>query len=135
MKICIKLAGISSKEGEVPVGSVVVKNNQIIGFGRNLVNSTKIISDHAEIIAINNATRFLHEWRLVDCDIYVTLEPCMMCVGAINNARIKRVIYGTKNYKFGAIKYINSKIEIVSGILESECSYILSNFFRKMRKN
>ena len=133
MKICIELAGISSNEGEVPVGSVVVKNNQIIGFGRNLSNSTKMISDHAEIIAINNATRFVNEWRLVDCDIYITLEPCMMCIGAINNSRIKRVIYGAKNYKFGAIEHINPKVEVISGILELECGCILSNFFKKMR--
>lgn len=134
MKEALKLAKISFENNEVPVGAVVVKNGIILGRGYNLTNSTKKTSNHAEIIAIDNAGKFLEEWRLVDCDMYVTLEPCMMCVGAINISRIKKLVYGTKNNKLGAIKYINKKINVISGILEEKCSNILSDFFKDLRK-
>ena len=134
MKKALEFAKKAYKKNEVPVGALVIKNNQIIGQGYNLINSTNIISNHAEIIAINMANEKLKNWRLLDCEIYVTLEPCLMCVGAINNCRIKTVIYGTKNNNFSATKMLDSKIKLISGILQPECSKLLSDFFRKIRK-
>ena len=134
MKKALEFAKKAYKKNEVPVGALVIKNNQIIGQGYNLINSTNIISNHAEIIAINMANEKLKNWRLLDCEIYVTLEPCLMCVGAINNCRIKTVIYGTKNNNFSATNMLDSKIKLISGILQPECSKLLSDFFRKIRK-
>lgn len=133
MKKALEFARISYEKNEVPVGALIIKNNQIIGQGYNLVNSTNTISNHAEIIAINTASKKLKNWRLLGCEIYVTLEPCHMCVGAINNCRIKTVIYGAKNNNFGAINMLNSKIKLISGILQPECSKLLSDFFKKIR--
>ena len=133
MNVCLELANKSFLENEVPVGSVIVKDEKIIGHGRNLVNSTRCPTDHAEIIAISEASRYLKNWRLIDCDIYVTLEPCMMCVGAINNSRIRRIIYGAKNNNFGAIEYIKKGIDIVPSILEEKSSEILRKFFCNIR--
>ena len=133
MKKALELAQKSYEENEVPVGALVVKSGNIIGEGWNLMNSTNIATNHAEIIAINIASQKLGNWRLLDCEIYVTLEPCLMCVGAINNCRIKKLIYGAKNNNFGAINIINPEIEITSGILQFECSQLLSNFFKKIR--
>lgn len=133
MKRCLCLAEQSFSDGDVPVGAVVVKNGEIIGRGRNTVNKTKIGTHHAEILAINEACEHLGEWRLVDCTLYVTLEPCLMCVGAINNCRLKKVVYGADNHFFGAIEHIDPKIEVVSGIMKNECSSLLSEFFKKLR--
>ena len=133
MKKALELAIISYEKNEVPVGALIIKNNQIIGQGYNLINSTNIISNHAEIIAINTASKKLQNWRLLGCEIYVTLEPCLMCIGAINNCRIKTVIYGAKNNNFGAVNMLNSKIKLISGILQPECSKLLSDFFKKIR--
>lgn len=130
---CISLAKQSFYDGDVPVGAVVERNGEIIGQGRNTVNKTKIGTHHAEILAINDACERIREWRLVDCTLYVTLEPCLMCVGAINNCRLKRVVYGADNHFFGAIEHIDPKIEVVSGIMKQECSDLLSDFFKKLR--
>lgn len=135
MRKAIEFARIAYAKNEVPVGAVVVKDNQIIGQGYNLVNSTNIVSNHAEFIAINMASKKLKNWRLLDCEMYVTLEPCLMCIGAINNCRIKTVIYGSKNNNFGAIDALNSRTKLVSGVLQLECSKLLSDFFKKMRTN
>ena len=134
MNIALQYAKKAFEENEVPIGAIIVKNDEILGTGYNLTNKTKISTNHAEIISINNSSLILNEWRLIDCDIYVTLEPCMMCIGAINNCRIRKVIYGAKNHEFGAIQYINPKIQVISGVLEFECGKILSDFFKKIRK-
>ena len=132
MEKALILARKSYEIGEIPVGCLVVKDNKIIGEGYNLTEGKKVIN-HAEILAITSANDCLNNWRLLDCDLYVTLEPCMMCVGAINNSRLRRVIYGAKNNNFGAIQNLNSKIQVVSGILEEECSRILQVFFKNIR--
>ena len=135
IKQCLYLAEQSFNDGDVPVGAVIVKDGEIIGQGRNTVNKSKIGTNHAEILAINDASKNLGEWRLVDCTLYVTLEPCLMCVGAINNSRLKKIVYGADNHFFGAIEHIDPKIEVVSGIMKQECSNILSEFFKKLRSN
>ena len=134
MKKALELAKKSYEENEVPVGALIVKSGNIIGEGWNLMNLTNIATNHAEIIAINMASQKLGNWRLLDCEIYVTLEPCLMCVGAMNNCRIKKLIYGAKNNNFGAIDIIDPEIEVTSGVLQFECSKLLSNFFKKIRK-
>ena len=134
MEKAIELAQKSYEQNEVPVGALIIKNDHIVGQWRNLMNSTNIATNHAEIIAISTASQQLDNWRLLDCEIYVTLEPCLMCVGAINNCRIKKLIYGAKNNNFGAVSMINPETEITSGILQFKCSKLLSNFFKKIRK-
>lgn len=133
MKKTLELAKKSFDNNEVPVGALILKDDKIMGEGLNSVESSGSVTKHAEISAINSANRNLNNWRLLDCEIYVTLEPCLMCVGAINNCRIKKVIYGAKNNNFGAIGMIDPKIEVISGILECECSQLISDFFNKLR--
>lgn len=133
MKKALELAKQAYDQNEVPVGALIINDECIVGKGMNLINSTNIVTNHAEIIAINMAAQKLNNWRLLDCEIYVTLEPCLMCVGAINNCRIKRLIYGAQNNHFGAISMINPKMEIISGVLQLECSKLLSSFFKKIR--
>lgn len=143
MKRAIELAQLSALEGEVPVGAVVVKDNEIVGEGRNRRELGKNALYHAELEAIDNACKKLGGWRLWQCDLYVTLEPCPMCAGAIINARIKKVYFGAFDKKagsfgsiadFNAIPY-NHKPEIFSGIMEEECSSMLTNFFKNLRLN
>ncbi len=135
------LAKKAEAEGEVPVGAVVVKNNEIIGRGYNKRETLLSPLAHAEIEAIHEAAKNLGSWRLTDCDLYVTLEPCPMCAGAIINSRIARVFYGAYDNKAGSfgtlcdlslVKY-NSIPEIHGGILEDECKKILSEFFKEIR--
>lgn len=142
MRKALELAQISADEGEVPVGAVVVKDSEIVGTGRNRREFGKNALYHAELEAIDNACKALGGWRLWQCDLYVTLEPCPMCAGAIINSRIKKVVFGAKDKKagsfgsiadFNAIPY-NHKPEIVSGILEEECSKMLSDFFVELRR-
>ncbi len=141
MHEALKLAEESAKEEETPVGAVIVKDGVIISTGRNRREKEKNALCHAEIEAINGACRTIGAWRLSDCDLYVTLEPCPMCAGAIINARIKRVIFGAKDEKagsFGSKADLNSvgynhKVEIISGICEEECANILSEFFAELR--
>lgn len=143
MKRAIELAKFSALEGEVPVGAVVVRDNEIVGEGRNRRESGKNALYHAELEAIYNACKNLGGWRLWQCDLYVTLEPCPMCAGAIINARVKRVYFGAFDKKagsFGSIADFNSipynhKPEIISGIMEEECSKLLTDFFKNLRKN
>lgn len=143
MKRAIELAQLSALEGEVPVGAVVVKDNEIVGEGRNRRELGKNALYHAELEAIDNACKKLGGWRLWQCDLYVTLEPCPMCAGAIINARIKKVYFGAFDKKagsfgsiadFNAIPY-NHKPEIMSGIMEQECSSMLTEFFKNLRLN
>lgn len=142
MKEALILAEISASEGEVPVGAVVVCDGKIVGTGRNRRETEKNALCHAEIEAINNACKNLGGWRLFKCDLYVTLEPCPMCAGAIINSRIKNVYFGASDYKNGACGSVvnlfqldfNHKPNFESGILETECSEILTRFFKNLRE-
>lgn len=141
MKRAVTLARMSAIEGEVPVGAVVVKNGEIVGEGRNRREAGKNALYHAEIEAIDNACKRLGGWRLWQCDLYVTLEPCPMCAGAIINARIKKVVFGASDKKAGSFGSVidfndipyNHKPEIISGVMEDECSALLSDFFKELR--
>lgn len=142
MKIALKEANKAKELGEVPVGAIIVLDDKIIGKGYNLRENQKNSLYHAEIIAINQACRNIESWRLVNSTIYVTLEPCPMCAGAIINSRIQNVVFGASDYKAGSCGSVinlfelnyNHKPNIVSGILKNECSEILSDFFKKLRK-
>lgn len=137
----IELAKISASEGEVPVGAVVTKDNKIVGEGRNRRETGKNAIYHAEMQAIDEACRRLGGWRLWQCEIYVTLEPCPMCAGAIINSRIKKVHFGAYDKKAGSFGSVvnfndlpyNHKPEISGGICEDECASLLSDFFINLR--
>lgn len=142
MEEALRLAKQSFDEGEVPVGAVVVKDGVIVGRGRNRRENGKNALLHAEISAIDEACRNLGGWRLWQCDMYVTLEPCPMCAGAIINSRIKKVTFGAYDKKagsFGSVVDFNSlpynhKPQIEGGIDEEECSNLLSLFFEQLRE-
>ena len=135
------LAAQAAEEGEVPVGAVVVLGDEIVGRGRNRREKNKNALAHAELEAIDEACRRLGGWRLWQCDMYVTLEPCPMCTGAIINSRIKRLVYGASDYKAGSCSSVvnlfelpyNHKPETVSGFMQEECSAILTEFFKNLR--
>ena len=142
MKMAIREARKAELIDEVPIGCVIVKGDKVIARGFNHRESKRMIISHAEIEAINKANKKLGAWRLEECDIYITLEPCIMCAGAIIQGRFKRVIYGAKDYKGGAFgssidvmkaENINHHPEIIGGVLEQECSSLLSNYFKKKR--
>ena len=142
MRAAINEALKSEAEGEVPVGAVIVKDGEIISTGRNRRETKKNALCHAELEAIDGACRKLGGWRLSGCDLYVTLEPCPMCAGAIINSRIKTVYFGAYDSKAGSFGSVadfnripyNHKPEILGGIMENECGGLLSTFFEKMRK-
>lgn len=139
----LKLARAAADEGEVPVGAVVVKKStgEIVGRGYNRREFGKSPLAHAEIIAIDEASRTLGGWRLVDCALYVTLEPCPMCTGAIINSRVERLVFGASDKKAGSCGSVtnlfdlpyNHKPEIISGIMAEECAAVLSEFFKALR--
>lgn len=134
MKEALKEAIKALKKDEVPIGCIIVKDNQIISSSFNRKEVDKIATHHAEILAINKACKKLNTWHLEDCTLYTTVEPCLMCTGAIIQSRIKKVVYGTSNTSFGYLsKLKNNKIEIVDKVLEKECQEILSTFFQKKR--
>lgn len=141
MQAAIMQAKKSEKKDEVPIGAVVVYNNKIISRAHNTRNKTKNAINHAEILAISKACKKLKSWRLENCDIYVTLEPCPMCAGAILNARIKNLYFGAydKTSKNNLLQQImkddrlNHKTTFKGGILEAECSSIITNFFEQKR--
>lgn len=143
MEEAIKLAGLSALEGEVPVGAVVVRNGEIVGRGRNRREKDKMATAHAEIEAIENACRNLGGWRLWECELYVTLEPCPMCAGAIINSRIRRVVFGAYDPKAGSCGSVinlfelpyNHKPPVEGGFMEKECSGLLKEFFARMRES
>ncbi len=145
MKKALELANKAAEIGEVPVGAVVVKKStgEIVGEGYNRREVDKDSIAHAEIIAIENASKKLGGWRLIDCELFVTLEPCPMCAGAIINSRIERVVYGAMDKKAGSCGSVvnlfdlpyNHKPELTGGILSEECSSILSEFFKKLRES
>ena len=129
---------------EVPIGCVIVRNDQIIARGYNRRNTDKNTLAHAELTAIRKASRKTGDWRLEDCTIYITLEPCQMCAGAIVQSRMKEAVIGAMNPKAGCagsvlnllqMQQFNHQVPITRGILEEECSAMLSEFFAKLRKN
>ena len=143
MKEALKEAKKAYDKLEVPVGAVIVKDGKIIARAHNLKETKFDTTKHAEILAIQKASKKLNSWRLLDCEMYVTLEPCSMCAGALINSRIKKVYIGASDKKTGAIGSVfnlledytfNHKVEYEKGILENVCEEILSNFFKDLRK-
>lgn len=141
MRQALELARESLHEGEVPVGAVVVKNGVVIGTGRNRRELNKNALAHAEIEAIDNACKRLGGWRLWECELYVTLEPCPMCAGAIINSRLRRVVFGAYDKKAGSCSSVinlfalpyNHRPEVAGGVMKNECSTLLSEFFKQLR--
>ncbi len=142
MKEALKQAKKASLIGEVPIGCVIVYQDKIIGRGYNKRNTKKTTLAHAELIAIEKASKAMGDWRLEDCTMYVTLEPCQMCSGAIVQARIKKVVIGTMNPKAGCAgsilnllqrKEFNHQVEMEIGVMEKECTDILQDFFKNLR--
>lgn len=144
MSIALEEAEKAYKSGEVPVGAVVVgPNGEVISRAHNLKEELKDPTAHAEIIAIKEASKNLDRWRLLDCKIYVTLEPCPMCLSAISQSRFKQLIFGAYDKKGGALslgfnfnrdKRLNHKFSVLSGVKHYECSNLMSNFFKQRRK-
>ncbi len=142
MKEALKQAKRAYKRGEVPIGCVIVYQDKIIGRGYNRRNTDKTTLAHAELAAISRASKIMGDWRLEDCTIYITLEPCQMCSGAIVQARIKRAVIGTMNPKAGCggsilnllqMEEFNHRVEITTGVLKEECTRILQCFFEELR--
>ena len=142
MRLALSLAEQAARIGEVPVGAVIVKDSEVIAEAYNLRENGGGATAHAELLAIEKACERLGTWRLSGCEMYVTLEPCPMCAGAIINSRLDKVVFGAKDANggaFGSLIDLNSyplghKPEIVSGILENECRELLRDFFEKKRK-
>lgn len=118
---------------EVPIGCIIVQNNNIIASSFNRKTIDNVATYHAEVLAIEEACKKLGTWYLENCTLYTTVEPCMMCTGAIIQSRISKVVYGTNNEAFGMISKIDTKIEVIGGILANDCSSILSDFFKAKR--
>ena len=142
MKMALKEAKKAYKLGEVPIGCVIVHEDKIIGRGYNRRNTDKSTLAHAEIAAIKKASKIIGDWRLEDCTLYVTLEPCQMCAGAIVQARIPTVVMGSMNPKAGCagsilnileVPEFNHQVHTIRGILEEECSQMLTTFFKELR--
>ena len=138
----LKEAELAKLEDEVPIGCVIVKDDQIIARAHNLRETTNNPLGHAETLAIKKASEVLGDWQLVNCDLYVTIEPCIMCGGAIIQSRIRKVIYGAPDLKGGAFgssinilesKNINHHPEVIKGVLENECSKIIKDYFKSKR--
>jgi tRNA(adenine34) deaminase len=143
MQEALKEAKKAYKKNEVPVGAVVIYNNKIIAKAHNLNITTNDPTAHAEILALRKASKILRNYRLLDCEMYTTLEPCPMCAGAMVYARIKRLVYATEDPKSGCCKSIlnivnnkklNHRIEVVSGVCKKEAEKLLKTFFKKLRK-
>ncbi len=142
MREAMQLAALAEKIDEVPVGAVCVKDGEIISRAYNTRETTKCATHHAEVLAIEEACRVLGGWRLPGVTLYVTMEPCVMCAGAIINSRIERVVYGAPDLRFGAFGSLidlskiafNHKPEITGGVLRDECAAILTDYFVKKRK-
>ena len=142
MKIAIKEAKKAEKLQEVPVGAVIVKDGKIISKGYNLRENKKNSLKHAEIIAIDKACKKLKNFRLENCEMYVTVEPCIMCAGAIIQSRIKKVYFGTRDSKYGAVVSAtntfsipsNHKVDFEEGLCKDECEKIMKEFFRRLRE-
>ncbi len=142
MKEALKEAKKAAKAGEVPIGCVIVYEDKIIGRGYNKRNTKKTTLAHAELIAIQKASKAMGDWRLEDCVMYVTLEPCQMCSGAIVQARIKEVVVGAMNPKAGCagsilnilqMEEFNHQVELTTGVMKEECETVLKEFFKNLR--
>lgn len=143
MREALKEAELAALEDEVPIGCVIVKGDQIIARAHNQRDKTNNPLGHAETLAIKKASEVLNDWQLVDTELYVTIEPCLMCSGAIIQSRIRKVVYGAPDLKGGAFgssinvldaSNINHRPEIVSGILQEECTKIIKDYFKSKRK-
>lgn len=143
MREAIKQAKKAAAIGDVPIGCVIVYDGKIIARAYNKRNKNKTTLAHAELLAIAKASKKLGDWRLEDCTMYITLEPCQMCAGAIVQARIPKVVIGSRNPKAGCagsilnllqVKEFNHQVELTEGVLQEECSEMLSEFFRELRK-
>ncbi len=144
MKLALQEANRAVEKEEVPVGAVVVCGDRVVGRGHNRREELQSPTAHAEMLALQEAASSLRSWRLQDCTLYVTLEPCVMCVGAILQARIARLVFGCLDSKGGAVEslyrlcedpWLNHRVETTSGVLESECREILTEFFAGLRAN
>ena len=142
MEEALRLAREAAQAGEAPIGCVVTLGDEIVGRGRNCRESGKSALGHAELLAIQEACQTLGGWRLWQCRLYVTLEPCPMCAGAIINARIPVVVYGARDPKAGSVDSLirlfelgyNHHPQVISGVLEEQCSQVLKDFFRELRR-
>lgn len=142
MQLALDLAKQSAAEGEVPVGAVIVRGGEVVATGRNRREAVKDALSHAELEAIRTACAVLGGWRLWECEMFVTLEPCPMCAGAILNARIRKVTFGAYDPKNGALQSVmqmynypfTHKPAVEGGVLANECAEVLSDFFKKLRK-
>jgi tRNA(adenine34) deaminase len=144
MRLAIKEAGKAFVKGEVPVGAVLVKDNRVIAKAHNIKESKNDPTAHAEIIALRKGASKADNWRLIYATLYVTKEPCIMCAGAMVNARLSRLVYGCNDQRYGAVvsRYqivsdplLNHHIEVRAGVLEKDCAEILKRFFVKLRNN
>lgn len=134
MKLALREARKAEKLNEVPIGCVIVQRGRVISQAYNRKTLDNVATYHAEVLAIEQACKNLNTWYLDDCVLYTTVEPCLMCTGAIMQSRISKVVYGVKNDAFGYLSRINNlKFEVISGILKEECGEILTNFFKKRR--
>lgn len=142
MKLALKEAKKALLIDEVPIGCVIVKDDKVIARSFNTREKDKLVTSHCEINAIKKASKKLNDWQLVDCELYVTLEPCPMCAGAIYQSRIKKVVYGASDIKQGAlgssfnlydIDTLNHHPKIISGVMKEECSQIIKDFFKEKR--
>jgi len=143
MQMALAEARKAYQRAEVPIGAVVVCNDQVVGRGFNLREQTQDPTSHAEMIALREAAANEASWRLEDCQLYVTLEPCPMCAGAILQSRIKRLVYGASDPKAGAVRSLyqllddnrfNHQVEVEAGVLEKESAQLLKDFFRELRQ-
>jgi tRNA(adenine34) deaminase len=144
MKLALKEAKKAYDKNEVPVGAVIVKDDVVIAKAHNLKELKNDTTKHAEILAIQKASKKLKSWRLEDCEMYVTLEPCSMCAGALIQSRLKKVYIGTMDYKTGACGSVlnlledfkfNHTVDVETGVLKEDCENILKSFFKKLRKS
>lgn len=143
MEVALREANFAAQIGEVPIGAAIVKDGKVIATAHNLREHSEMATQHAEIIAIEAACTELKSWRLTDCTLYVTIEPCVMCAGAILNARIDRVVYGAMNQKGGAVGSLynvltdsrqNHQLEVIAGVKADNSAHIMKKFFKSKRK-
>jgi tRNA(adenine34) deaminase len=144
MALALDLAGQAAAIGETPVGAVVVQDGKVIGTGHNLVEAEKDPTAHGEIVALREAARFSGDWRLPRATVYVTLEPCIMCAAALVHARVKRLVFGARDHRWGGVGSLfdlshdprmNHEIEVISGVMEKEAAELLQRFYARLRQD